>query len=98
MNEEMIKMLRQQDAQRKVHGSFKYAMNKEHKQNERIRTSKFQKVADRYKKGSKILAHKKVKGETMPTAMALNSRCAKGWSKYGGFKESFKSYCIWDIT
>ena len=82
----------------KNHGRFHYEAKIAHKANERIRTASFQKVADRYKKHSKLLSHKKVKGEVMPTAMALNNRCAKGWAQYGGFKESFKTFCVWDIT
>jgi hypothetical protein len=72
--------------------------NKKHKENELIRTRHYQKTADKFKKQSKLLSHKKIKGETMKTAIALNTRCSKEWSAYGNYKESFKTYCIWSIT
>lgn len=89
--------------QSKVHGAFKYMTDKSHKENERIRTQRFQKIADSFKKSYQkkgIGKSKKIKGQTMPTQYALNNRNAKEWSNYQGMRghESFKTFCLWSVT
>lgn len=103
MSEEELNILRKDNISHKVHGAFRYSMNKTHKENERIRTQRFQKIADSFKKNYQkkgIGKVKKIKGEVMPTQYALNNRYAKGWSNYQGMhgKEGFKTFCLWSIT
>jgi hypothetical protein len=74
------------------------------KENERLRTASYQRCLDAMAKATKRKgkgrAHK-VKGETMPTLLCANSRCAKGWKHLNGNPmrgESMKVSIIWNIT
>lgn len=87
----------------KNHGRFRYEVKVSHKDTERIKTMSYQKIVDSYKRNLRkkgIGKSHKIKGETMPTMLTRNSKCAKGWSNLNGMqeKESFKFFCIFAIT
>lgn len=75
-----------------------------HKANERLRCNNYQRTIDSISKDMKTkangLAHK-IKGETMPTMLCANSRCAKSWKHLNGSPirgESMKVAIIWELT
>lgn len=103
MTEQELVSARKEHFSHKIHGSFRYYANKSHKETERIRTHRFQKIADSFKKNYRkkgIGKAVKIKGEVMPTQLALNNRCSKQWANYQGMrgKESFKTLCLWSVT
>lgn len=91
---------------KKVHSRFKREMDQKFKRKEVIKTSRYQKIADGYKKTiSKkgVGKYKKIKGQIHPKLLNANSRCIKSWTHIGygkdkPLKEGIKLYCIYDIT
>ena len=78
--------------------------NRNSKANEKLRNYGYQRNIDHYKRNLKKKgngrAHKE-KGQTMPTMLCSNSRCAKSWKHLNGNPmrgESMKVAIIFSIT
>lgn len=78
--------------------------NANNKATDRLRCNNYQRKLDTIAKTRKRKADgraHKVKGETMPTLLCANSRCAKGWKHLNGNPmrgESMKVAIIWELT
>lgn len=91
---------------RKSNAGIKRQLDRKFKTRERVKTAKYQKICDDYKRRlSKkgIGRAMKVKGVTMPTAMPCNDKTTKSWTRVGygenkPLREGFKHGIIYAIT
>lgn len=76
-------------------------LNARHKRLDRAKTESWHRAVAAAKKTYMQKGRgraKKYKGEVMPTAIALNDRCSKGWSVYGSNRETIATAYIYDVT
>lgn len=91
---------------RKAQNLKRRKLNIKHKPAEAIRHAKYQKICDAYKNTMRrkgVGRAIKVKGETMPTAMAANDAASKSWRHIGygrakPLREGTKHFAVYDIT
>lgn len=88
--------------QHKIARGARRAAKLAYKNRDRARTAsryaaagRFRKIFSRKGKGRAL----KYKGETMPTAIALNDACSKGWAAVcGNHRETMAARYIYDAT
>ena len=82
--------------------AFRRELKARHKETERLKNAQWQRCADMFKVTASKKGRgqaKKYKGVVMPTSIALNDRCSKGWAaSIANYTESMKTCYLYSVT